>query len=101
MAKTSMFAKNERRKRLATHHRERREALRKVIKSSSASDEEKAEAYSKLRELPRDANPNRIRNRCMLTGRPRAVYRKFQISRLMLRKLAHEGQIPGMMKASW
>ena len=72
-----------------------------MLKSASASPEEKDVARTKLMKLPRDANPNRIRNRCLLTGRPRAIYRKFGISRVMFRELSLMGEIPGVRKASW
>lgn len=68
-------------------------ALRRSLKD--------AKDYAALMKLPRDASPTRLRNMCALTGRSRAVYRKFKISRLMLRKLALEGKVPGMRKASW
>ena len=79
----------------------RRAELRAVLKSASASPEEKDVARTKLMKLPRDANPNRIRNRCLLTGRPRAIYRKFGISRVMFRELSLMGEIPGVRKAAW
>ena len=101
MAKKSSIEKNERRKRLSKKHAPLRKELYAVIRSQSASDEEKDAAWAKLRSLPRDSNPNRIRNRCQFTGRPRGNYRKFGISRIMLREMARDGEIPGLKKASW
>jgi small subunit ribosomal protein S14 len=101
MAKKSKLEKNEQRKVLATRYAGIRRELKAVIKSPTASDEQKDAAYSKLRSLPRDSNPNRIRLRCQFTGRPRGNYRKFGISRIMLRNMALRGEIPGMTKASW
>ena len=101
MAKKSKIAKNEQRIRCAAKYRERRIELKKIIKSPSTSPEDRMAAVRKLRKLPLDANPNRIMNRCSVTGRPHAVYRKFGISRITLREMASQGKIPGMTKASW
>ena len=73
----------------------------KVINDNSLSDAERYEARLKLQSLPRNANPTRLRNRCQLTGRPRGVFRKFGLCRNKIRELAFEGQIPGVIKASW
>lgn len=101
MAKKSKIAKNDQRRALVERYAARRAELREVLKSVSASPEEKEAARAKLMKLPRDVNPNRIRNRCLLTGRPRAIYRKFGISRVMFRELSLMGEIPGVRKASW
>jgi len=101
MAKKSKIAKNEQRIRLAAKYREKRMALKRIIKDPKSTPEERLEAMRKLRKLPVDSNPNRIVNRCSVTGRPRAVYRKFGLSRITLRELALQGKIPGMTKASW
>lgn len=101
MAKTSKKAKNLRQEKLIEKYRAQREELRAIIKNPMTEDEERDEAYQKLRKLPRDSNPNRYRRRCLLTGRPRGNYKKFRISRVMLRELANEGVIPGMKKSSW
>jgi len=101
MAKKSMVAKNEQRIACAAKFRERRIELKKLIKSPSTSPEDRMAAVRKLRKLPLDANPNRIMNRCSVTGRPHAVYRKFGLSRITLREMASQGKIPGMTKASW
>ena len=101
MAKTSAVQKNERRRRLAAKFNDRRIELKQIINSAKTSEEDKDEARAKLAKFPRNANPNRIRNRCTFTGRPRAVYRRFGVCRIVVRDLAHEGKIPGMRKASW
>lgn len=101
MAKTSAVQKNERRRKLVDKFAERRRELKASIASSQTSEEEKDFARSKLASFPKNSNPNRIRNRCSFTGRPRAVYRRFGVCRMVLRDLAHEGKIPGMRKSSW
>ena len=101
MAKTSKIQKNDERRRIVAKYAERRKALKDIIRSSKSTDEEKDEARAKLQALPRDANPNRVRNRCQLTGRPRANYRQFGICRIAFRELALLGEIPGVRKASW
>ena len=101
MAKKSMIVKNIRRKQVVERYRERRIELKKVLKSSSASEDEKQIARLKLEKMPRDSNPIRIRNRCVVTGRPRSYYRKFGLSRITFREMALKGEIPGITKASW
>ena len=101
MAKTSMVNREIKRAKLAKQHGAKRDALKKIISSPTASYEEKMEAVVKLQKLPRDASPVRIRNRCALTGRPRGVYRKFGLARNKLRDLALKGEVPGVIKASW
>ncbi|QHI69880.1 30S ribosomal protein S14 [Tichowtungia aerotolerans] len=101
MAKKSAIAKNEKRIKLANKHYAKRMELKAIILNPETSYEDMQAAYAKLRKLPRDANPTRIMNRCRVTGRPRAVYRKFGLSRITLREMASEGLIPGMTKASW
>ena len=101
MSKKSVIARNEKRKRLVEKYRERREALRKILKDPSASFEEKMEAMRKLQKLPRDSSPVRVRNRCAITGRPRGYIRMFGICRNQFRELALQGKIPGVRKASW
>jgi small subunit ribosomal protein S14 len=101
MAKTSAIAKNEKRIKLANKYYAKRMELKKIILNPETSYEDQQAAYVKLRKLPRDASPTRIMNRCRVTGRPRAVYRKFGLSRITLREMASEGLIPGMTKASW
>lgn len=101
MAKLSSINKNERRKRLAKKYAGKFERLKAVANDESVSDDERFLARLKLAELPRNANPTRIRNRCEVTGRPRAYYRKFRMSRVSLRELANQGLIPGVVKSSW
>ncbi|MBX6743461.1 MAG: 30S ribosomal protein S14 [Acetobacteraceae bacterium] len=101
MAKTSAVEKNKRRERLATLHAAKRAALKGIIMNRSLPVEERFEATLKLAQLPRNGAKNRVRLRCELTGRPRGNYRKFKLSRNMLRELANSGQIPGVTKASW
>ena len=101
MAKTSAVEKNKRRERLAKLHAAKRAALKAVVINRALPVEERFEATLKLAELPRNGSKVRIRNRCILTGRPRAYYRKFGLSRVALRDLASEGQIPGVVKSSW
>ncbi|MEL6431072.1 MAG: 30S ribosomal protein S14 [Planctomycetota bacterium] len=101
MAKTSAVQKNERRQRLVEKYAARRAEMKSIIESSQATEEAKDEARAKLASFPKNSNPNRVRNRCSFTGRPRAVYRRFGVCRMVLRDLAHEGKIPGMRKSSW
>ena len=101
MAKKSKIAKNEQRIRMAAKYKNLRMELKATIQDPKTSPADRMAAVARLRRLPRDANPNRIMNRCSVTGRPRAVYRKFGLSRITLREMASEGLIPGMTKASW
>ena len=101
MAKTSKIAKNNKRKILIDRYAERRAELIKVIKDPEASYEEKREAYAKIAKMPRDASATRYRNRCNVSGRPRAYFRKFGLSRIAVRDMAHRGELPGIRKASW
>lgn len=101
MAKKSAIEKNEHRRRLAERYRAKRAELRKIVKARDRAPEERFEATLALAKLPRNSARTRIRNRCLLSGRPRGYYRKFGLSRIALRDLASEGQIPGCVKASW
>jgi small subunit ribosomal protein S14 len=101
MAKLSSINKNERRKKLVEQYRAKYDKLREIADDESRDETERLIARLKMAELPRNANPTRIRNRCELTGRPRAYYRKFRLSRIMLRELANKGLIPGVTKSSW
>jgi small subunit ribosomal protein S14 len=101
MAKKSSVEKNERRRRLAKKFAPKRARLKVTAQDQSLTMEERFAAQLKLAQLPRNSAPNRIRNRCEVTGRPRAYYRKLKMSRLALRDLANRGLIPGMIKASW
>ncbi len=101
MAKTSSIEKNLRRQRMIEQYAPRRMRLKEIANNEDLPAEERFKARLKLAELPRNSSPNRFRSRCLLTGRPRAVYRKFKLSRIALRELASAGQIPGMTKSSW
>ncbi|WP_342642012.1 30S ribosomal protein S14 [Rhodoligotrophos ferricapiens] len=101
MAKKSAIETNKRRRKLAQQFSGRRARLKEIVKNRELPIEERFEAQLKLAALPRNSAPSRIRNRCEMTGRPRAFYRKMKISRIALRELAHSGAIPGMVKSSW
>jgi small subunit ribosomal protein S14 len=101
MAKKSSVEKNKRRRQLVKQYAGRRERLLAVANDESRPMEERFEARLRLAEIPRNANPTRIRNRCEMTGRPRAYYRKLGMSRIALRELGSKGLIPGLVKSSW
>ena len=101
MAKKSAVNRNEAVKALVAKYAAKREALKATANDESLPLEERFDARLKLAELPRNSAPNRIRNRCELTGRPRAYYRKFRLCRVQLRDLANKGLIPGVTKSSW
>jgi len=101
MAKTSKIVKNKKRKIIVERYATRRAELVAILKDPEASNEDKREAYMKIGKMPRDASATRYRNRCNVTGRPRAYYRKFGLSRIALRSMAHLGELPGIRKASW
>jgi small subunit ribosomal protein S14 len=101
MAKTSAIERNKKRERMSKRYAGKRARLKAIAENMSISAEERFAARVKLAEIPRNASPTRIHNRCAITGRPRAYYRKLKMSRIALRQLASAGQIPGMVKASW
>ncbi len=101
MAKKSMIARNEKRKKLVDKYAAKRAALMAIAKDSSLSNEERFKARLKLSELPRNSAKDRVRNRCGVTGRPRGYYRKLNMSRIALRELSSKGLVPGMVKSSW
>jgi small subunit ribosomal protein S14 len=101
MAKKSSIEKNNRRKRLVKAYAGRRARLLAIANDETKSMEERFTARLKLAEIPRNANPTRVRNRCEITGRPRAYYRKLKMSRVALRELGSKGVIPGLTKSSW
>ncbi len=102
MAKKSMIERNLRRIRLCDQYKERREKLKSIINNKNLSIVERFTAQNKLiKKLPRNSSKTKIRNRCALTGRPRGVYRKFGLCRIVLRDLCSFGQIPGVTKSSW
>lgn len=100
MAKKSMIEREKKRARLVEKYAEKRRTLKEEFRVSETY-EEKMELHRKLQRLPRNSAPNRRRNRCMVTGRPRAYYRDFGLSRNVLREWAHEGLLPGVVKSSW
>ena len=101
MAKLSSINKNERRKKLVAQNAAKYAKLKAIADDESKDETERLIARLKLAEVPRNGNPTRVRNRCELTGRSRAYYRKFRLSRIMLRELANKGLIPGVIKSSW
>lgn len=101
MAKKSSVEKNLRRQRLVNSKWDKRQELRKQASDVNASEEDRALARLALNKMPRDSNKIRLRNRCVLTGRPRGFLRKFKLSRLTFREMALMGMIPGVTKASW
>ena len=101
MAKKSMIERQKKRERMVAKYAAKRAALNDVINDQSKPMEERFKATLKLAELPRNSSATRLKNRCELTGRPRAYYRKLRLSRIMLRELGSQGQIPGMVKSSW
>ena len=101
MAKVSMIERDKKRRRLVKAKEATRAKLKAVIYDRALSAEERFEAVLKLAELPRNSSKTRVRNRCALTGRPRAFYRRFHLSRIALRDLASRGELPGVTKSSW
>ena len=101
MAKLALINRDKKRRKTVAKFAARRAQIIEIINDSKRSDEERAEARTRLQQLPRDASPVRLRNRCALTGRPRGVYRKFGLGRSKLREIAMRGEIPGVIKASW
>ncbi|WP_141620171.1 30S ribosomal protein S14 [Myxococcus sp. AB036A] len=101
MAKKSKVARNAQRKALVAKYAKRRAALKARIRDLTLSHEERRAAQDALASLPRDSNPNRVTNRCALTGRPRGNLRRFGLSRIAFREKALRGEIPGVIKSSW
>jgi small subunit ribosomal protein S14 len=101
MAKKSSIEKNKRRAKLVKQFAGRRERLKAVANDESLSMDERFTARLKLAELPRNSSAGRVRNRCEVTGRPRAVYRKMKMSRIAVRELGSKGLVPGLVKSSW
>ncbi|UYY58389.1 30S ribosomal protein S14 [Sphingomonas sp. S2-65] len=101
MAKLSSVNKNERRKQLVKKYAGKYAKLKAIANDESLDETERLIARLKMAEIPRNGNPTRIRNRCELSGRPRAYYRKFRLARVMFRDLANKGLIPGVTKSSW
>tara|TARA_R110000850_G_scaffold253505_1_gene378738 strand:- start:59 stop:364 length:306 start_codon:yes stop_codon:yes gene_type:complete len=101
MAKKSKIAKNEQRKIVVARWASRRAELKETIRRPSSSDSERAQAQAVLQRLPRDSSPVRLRNRDAADGRPRGYLRKFGLSRVKMREMAHRGELPGVHKSSW
>ncbi len=101
MAKTSAINRNKKRREMVEQFADRRAALKRTANDETVSMEERFQARLKLAELPRNSARVRIRNRCEITGRPRAYYRKLKVSRIALRELGSAGLIPGLVKSSW
>lgn len=101
MAKKSSIEKNKRRAKLVKQYAGRRERLKAIANDESLSMDERFAARLKLAELPRNSSAGRVRNRCEVTGRPRAVYRKMKMSRIAVRELGSKGLVPGLVKSSW
>jgi small subunit ribosomal protein S14 len=101
MAKKGMIEKNNRRKKLVTQQAGKRGRLKAIVMNKEASLEERFAATLKLAQLPRNAAAVRIKNRCEVTGRPRAYYRKLKMSRIAMRDLGNRGLVPGLTKSSW
>ena len=101
MAKTSALHRQKKREKLVRKYAAKRADLKRRAKDTSLSPEERQAALQALAKLPRNSSPVRLRTRCIVSGRPRAVYRKFMLSRIAFRELAHAGQLPGVHKASW
>lgn len=101
MAKKGMIERNKKRVRMVEQFAAKRAELKAVLSNPDTSDEEFYAAQRKLTKLPKNSNPIRLRNRCRVTGRPRAFIRKYGISRITFRELASQGMIPGVTKSSW
>ncbi|RKX34649.1 MAG: 30S ribosomal protein S14 [Verrucomicrobia bacterium] len=101
MAKKSSIAKNHRREKLVEKFAAKRAELKSILANPNSSDDEFFEAQRKLSKLPRNSARTRLRNRCAITGRPRAFIRRFGLSRLTFREMALDGRIPGVIKSSW
>ena len=101
MAKLALINREQKRRKTVAKFAAKRAALLATINDAKRSDDERQEARDKFQQLPRNASPVRLRNRCKLTGRPRGVFRKFGLGRNKLREIAMRGEIPGLIKASW
>lgn len=101
MAKKSKIARDAQRREVVARYEARRAALKAASVAAHATPDERAAAMARLHALPRDASPVRVRNRDTVDGRPRAYLRKFGLSRIRLREMAHRGELPGVTKSSW
>lgn len=100
MAKKSLIVRQKKREKLVKQYKIKRENLKKKIKAITFLDE-KLTIYKKLQKLPRNSSSTRLKNRCIITGRPKGYYRAFGLSRQMLREMAYECLLPGLTKSSW
>ena len=101
MAKLALINREEKRRKLVAQYAKKRAALEAIFNNASLSGDERYAARLKFQALPRNSSPSRLRNRCQLTGRPRGVFRKFGLCRHKIRELAFNGEVPGVVKASW
>ena len=101
MAKAAMLEREKKRQKLVDKYAAKRAELKEIAKDNDRPMEERFRARLKLAKLPRNSSPTRLHNRCQVSGRPKAYYRKLKMSRIALRDLASIGQIPGMVKSSW
>ena len=101
MAKLSLINRDEKRRGLVKKYAKKRAMLTAIMNNTKASDEDRMAARLKIQQLPRNANPTRVRNRCAITGRPRGFFRKFGLGRYKLGEFAMRGEVPGIVKASW
>ena len=101
MAKMSLIQREKKREQLVAKYAKKYAELRAIADDAKKSDDERYAARIELQQLPRNANPTRLRNRCAITGRPRGTFRKFGLARNKIRELAFKGDIPGIIKASW
>jgi small subunit ribosomal protein S14 len=101
MAKLSLINRDMKRRALVKKYQKKRDALLEIVNNMKASEEDRFAARLKLQQLPRNANPTRLRNRCAVTGRSRGYFRKFGLGRNKLREFVMRGEVPGMVKASW
>lgn len=101
MAKVSMVNREKKRQKTVEKYAAKRAALKAIINDPNTSDEDRWDAQLKLQAMPRNASPVRLQRRCVLTGRPHAVYRRFGLCRNKLRETAMRGDVPGLVKASW
>jgi small subunit ribosomal protein S14 len=101
MAKLSLINRDQKRRALVKKYEKKRSALLEIINNMKASEEDRFAARLKLQQLPRNANPTRLRNRCAVTGRARGYFRKFGLGRNKLREFVMRGEVPGLVKASW
>ncbi|NJK59472.1 MAG: 30S ribosomal protein S14 [Oscillatoriales cyanobacterium SM2_1_8] len=101
MAKKSMIEREKRRDALAAKYAEKLKTLKEAFANPELTQQEKLALHRKIQQIPRNANPTRHRNRCWKTGKPRGVFRDFGLCRNVLREMAHEGLLPGVVKSSW